>query len=107
MSEPQQPTHRFIVDPDEEEFLHFIVTRGPLAGKTIKLLSYEGAHAHAGMAIELDFFYELLDSNTQETVRLRERGDAPTLDDTHRWIVEIVMAYIINVTEAEPGDDDG
>lgn len=97
-----EPTHKFFVDPSEKGAITLVVTRGPLAGKTLKFLSYDGSSALAGMEIELTLYYELTDNNTGELLRAFRKGDQPMLDPTHQAACEILVAYFQSVS----GDDE-
>jgi len=102
MSSPQA-LHKFFVDPDEVDCPTLVVTRGPLAGRTIKVTNIDGAQEAAGQHIELTFYYDLLSNDSSESIREFRKGDTPTLDDTHKAVNEVIVAYILSIT----GDDDG
>lgn len=98
----REPLHKFFVDQSEKSHITLVVTRGPLAGKTVKFLSYDGSSALAGMEVELTMYYEVLDNSTGEIVRAFRKGDEPTLDETHQAACEIFIGYFQSIT----GDDE-
>lgn len=97
-----EPKHKFFVDPDVKSHITLVVTRGPLAGKTLKFLSYDGSSALAGMEVELTIYYEVLDNNTGEIVRAFRKGEQPTLDEIHHAACEIFVGYFQSIA----GDGD-
>jgi transposase len=97
-----EPKHKFFIDASEKAHITLVVTRGPLAGKTLRFLSYDGSSALAGMEIELTIYYEVLDNTTGAIVRAFRKGETPTLDETHHAACEIFVGYFQSIA----GDDE-